>query len=162
MKLILVLFLSALAAPAQLAVAVSPPRVVGQKAVVSMALKNSFAEKIESARAVCFLLDDQGKMVGQGAKWVIGGQSSAVSNQKSEREKRTPVGVSPNPSLLAPHAALSGLAPGGTNAFNFVIALDKPSANTNLTAKVQFSQVVLEGGKLANVPKQVTVTPAAR
>ena len=150
MKLILILFLSALAAPAQLTVAVSPPKVVGQKAVVSMAMKNSFAEKIESARAVCFLLDDQGKMVGQGAKWVIGG--------KAESGKR----AGPNSPLLAPPAALSGLAPGATNAFNFVIALDKPSTNTNLTAKVQLSRVVLEGGKLANVPRQVTITPAAK
>jgi len=68
MKLILILFLSTLAAPAQLAVAVSPPKVVGQNAVVSLAMKNGFAEKVDSARAVCFLLDDQGKMVGQGAK----------------------------------------------------------------------------------------------
>ena len=150
MKLILVLFLIALAATAQLTVAVSPPKVVGQKAVVSLAMKNGFAEKIESARAVCFLLDDQGKMVGQGAKWVIGG--------KTESGKQ----AGPNSPLPAPQSALPGLAPGGTNAFNFVIALDKPSANTNLTAKVQFSRVVLEGGKLANVARQVTITPAAK
>ena len=35
-------------------------------------MKNGLAQKIESARAVCFLLDDQGKMVGQSTKWVIG------------------------------------------------------------------------------------------
>jgi len=59
-------------AHAQLAVAVSPPKVIGQKTIVQLAMKNNFKESIESARAVCFLLDEQGKMVGQSAKWVIG------------------------------------------------------------------------------------------
>jgi hypothetical protein len=57
---------------AQLAVTVSPPTVIGQKAVVKLAMKNNLTDKVESARAVCFLLDDQGKMVGQSTKWVIG------------------------------------------------------------------------------------------
>ena len=59
-------------ASAQLAVTVSPPKVVGQKSAVKLAIKNGLAEKIESARAVCFLLDAQGRMVGQSTKWVIG------------------------------------------------------------------------------------------
>jgi hypothetical protein len=59
-------------AQAQLAVTVSPPQVVGQKAVVKLAMKNNLTNKVESARAVVFLLDDQGKMVGQSTRWVIG------------------------------------------------------------------------------------------
>lgn len=43
------------------------------KAVVPLALKNNLFEKIESARAVVFLLDDKGKMIAQGTRWVIGG-----------------------------------------------------------------------------------------
>ena len=39
---------------------------------------------------------------------------------------------------------------------------DKPLTATNPTAKVQFSRVVLEGGKLADVSKNVMVTPAAK
>src|SRR6266446_10984879 len=62
-----------LLASAQLAVTVSPVKVSGQKAVVPLAMKNNFAEKVESARAVVFLLDEQGKMVGQMTRWVIGG-----------------------------------------------------------------------------------------
>jgi hypothetical protein len=58
--------------PAQLAVTVSPVQVVGQKAVVRLKMKNALADKVESARAVCFLLDAQGRMVGQSTKWVIG------------------------------------------------------------------------------------------
>jgi hypothetical protein len=57
---------------AQLAVTVLPPKIEAQKAVVGLKMRNGFAEKIESARAICFLLDEQGKMVGQSAKWVIG------------------------------------------------------------------------------------------
>jgi hypothetical protein len=73
MKTIGMLFLGATLAQAQLAVTVSPVKVAGQKAVVPLAMKNNLAEKIESARAVCFLTDEEGKMVGQGTRWVIGG-----------------------------------------------------------------------------------------
>lgn len=116
-----------LLANGQLAVTVSPVKTTGQKAIVPLEMKNGFAEPIESARAVCFILDDQGKMVGQATQWVIGG----------DRDK-------------------AGLATGATNAFNFVVAAVKPFTSTNLTAKVTFSRVVLEGGRLAD-PKQVTI-----
>ena len=120
--------LFALAAQAQLAVTVSPVKTTGSKAVVPLAIKNGFAEQIESARAVCFLLDDQGKVVGHSTQWVIG----------AGREK-------------------SPLAPGATNAFNFVVAADKPLTTTNLTAKVSFSRVVLEGGRLADARRDVQI-----
>lgn len=72
MKRILIFLFVATVANAQLAVTVSSPKVTGQKAVVELTMKNSFTNTVESARAICFLLDDQGKMVGQSAKWVIG------------------------------------------------------------------------------------------
>ncbi len=128
-----IVLLCAFATQAQLAVTVSSPKVVGQKAVVSLAMKNNLSEKIESARAVAFLLDDQGKLVGQATQWVIGGNQN-------------------NP----------GLAAGATNAFHFVITSDKPFTTTNLTAKISFSRVVLEGGKLADVNKDVSVGVAAK
>jgi len=121
-----------LLASAQLAVTVSPVKATGQKAIVPLAMRNGFAERIESARAVCFLLDDQGKMVGQASRWIIGGTGDKA-----------------------------GLAAGATNAFNFVVATARPFTSTNLTAKVSFSRVVLEGGKLADA-RQVTVTPAEK
>ena len=123
----------AFSASCQLAVNVLPPKLGADKIIVAMTIKNGFAEKIESARAVCFLLDGQGKVVGHSTQWVIG----------AGREK-------------------SPLAPGATTAFNFVVAADKPLTTTNLTARVSFSRVVLEGGKLADAARQVTVTPAAR
>lgn len=65
-------------ASAQLAVTVSPVKVTGQKAIVPLAMRNDFAESIESARAVVFLLDEQGKAQGQPVtRWVIGGSNMA-------------------------------------------------------------------------------------
>jgi hypothetical protein len=113
---------------AQFAVAVSPPKVTGSKAVVRLAMKNGLGEKVESARAAVFLLDAQGKMVGQSTKWVIGGSR----------------GQPP-------------LAPGATNVFNFVMTAPRPFPSTNLTARVQFSRVVLEGGKLADPLRDVEI-----
>jgi len=121
------LSMSALTAQAQLAITVFPPKITGQKAIVPLVLENHFANRVESARAVCFLLDGQGKMVGQSTKWVIG-------------QNKT------------------GLEPGATNSFNFVITSSQPFTATNLTAKITFSRVVLEGGKLADVTREVTVS----
>jgi hypothetical protein len=70
---IFIFLLFPLLASAQLAVKVSPVKVTGTKAVVPLAIKNEFGEKIESARAAVFLLDENGKMIGQATKWVIGG-----------------------------------------------------------------------------------------
>src|SRR6266542_2323362 len=97
MRTIWILLLGATLAQAQLAITVSPPKVTGQKAIVPLAIKNNLAVKVESARAVVFLLDDQGKMAGQATRWVIGG-----TMQKP------------------------GLAADATNEFQLVIAADKP------------------------------------
>lgn len=127
------LFLFVTTAWGQFVVVASAPRVIGQKAVVPLDMKNNLAEKIESARAVVFLLDEQGKAVTQPVtRWVIGGSNT------------------------------NGLAPGATNSFHFVITSEKPFATTNLTAKVSFSRVVLEGGKVADVTKAVSITPVAK
>lgn len=122
------LMVCAISAQGQLAITVSPVKVTGQKAIVPLALKNNLTEKIQSARAVVFLLDEQGKMVGQSTKWVIGGSEDKP-----------------------------GLAAGATNAFNFVITNDKPFATTNLTAKVNFSRIVIEGGKLGDPRRDVQI-----
>jgi len=122
------LWLATAASQAQLSVTVLPAKITSQKAVVPLAFKNNLNEKIESARAAVFLLDEQGKMVGQSTKWVIGGS-----------EDKT------------------GLATGATNAFHFVVTTDKPLTTTNLTAKVTFSRLVLQGGKLADATKDVQI-----
>lgn len=123
-------------AVAQLAVTISPVKATGQKAIVPLEMKNGFGKKIESARAVCFLLDDKGKMIGQSTHWVIGRHAGAASN--------------------------IGLAPGATNTFNFVVPAIKPLTTTNLTANVLFSRVVLEGGQVVDATRQVTISKAAK
>ena len=128
MKSLLLLLLGTLASHAQLLVSVASVKVVGQKAIVPLAMKNDLTEKIASARAVVFLLDEQGKMAGQATRWVIGGSQDKL-----------------------------GLAAGATNAFHFVITVDKQFTTTNFTTKVSFSRMVLEGGKVADVVKQVQI-----
>lgn len=132
MKTLLFLFFGTTLVHAQLSVTVSPPKITGQKVVVPLALKNNYGEKIESARAAVFLLDDQGKMVAQSTRWVIGGSNT------------------------------NGLAAGATNAFHFVITSDKPFTTTNLAAKVSFSRVVLESGRIADVTKDVKIQNVAK
>ena len=121
------MLLCPLLATAQLAVTVTPAKVVGQKAVVQLKMKNDLGEAVKSARAVCFLLDDQGKMVGQSTKWVVG-QNHASLEPKAE------------------------------TTFNFVVTSPQPFTTTNLAAKISFSRVVLDGGKLADVKRDVSVT----
>ncbi len=115
---------------ADLIVTPSAPKTTGNKTIVTLGLKNTYAQPIESARATLFLLDEQGKMIGLSTKWVIGGERGATN-----------------------------LAAGATNVFNFVITSADPLTSTNLTAKVSFNRMVLEGGRLTNPNKEVTVEP---
>lgn len=125
--------LSSIAARAQLTVDVSPPKLASRKAVVPLAIKNGFTESISSARAVVFLLDEQGKIVGRETRWVIGGGKD-----------------------------MPALAPGATNIVNFVVSANKPIATSNLTARVNFTRLVLEGGKQADISKAVMVRSVSR
>jgi len=112
---------------AQLVVAVSPVSAEGNKAVVKLNLRNDLTNAVESARASVYLLNG-GSVVGQATRWVIGGTQDKPS-----------------------------LVPGATNSFFFVISSDKPLPRTNITAKVNFTRVVLEGGKLADAIKNVRI-----
>jgi hypothetical protein len=115
-------------ASAQLVVTVSPLKIAGSKAVLPLAIKNGFSEKVESARAVVFVTDEQGKVVGHATRWVVGGTKD-------------------RPALEA----------GKETTFNFVVAGERPFTTTNLTAKVSFNRVVLERGKLADPAKDVQI-----
>ena len=132
-SLVVSLLLCSLLAGAELAVTVSPVQITGQKAIVLLAIRNNFGEKVESARAAVFLLDEKGKMVGQGTRWVIGGGKDKA-----------------------------GLVAGATNIFHFVVTTDKPVTATNLTARVNFSRLVLEGGKVVEIKGNVVVKDAEK
>ncbi len=120
--------LCAITMSAQLAVTVSPPKIAGQKAVVELKMKNGLAEAIRSARAICVLLDDHGEMVGESAKWVIGGTKNRPA-----------------------------LEPKNDGSFSFVITSPRPFTTTNLTAKMSFTRLILDGGKSVNPSKEVTI-----
>jgi hypothetical protein len=131
MKLLLssvVLLLIADIAHAQINVTVSSPKTVGQKVFVELAMTNNLANKVESARATCFLLDDQGKMIGESTKWVIGGTKD-------------------RPALEPKNAAT----------FDFVITTRQQLTTTNLTARISFNLVTLPGGKSAEPAKTVII-----
>jgi hypothetical protein len=116
-------------AHADLVVNVDPPAQVGKKALVKLKMKNTFKERVESARAQVFLLDENHKVVGQAARWVIGGAKDKPA-----------------------------LAPDAETTYNFVIETDKPFS----TAKVSFSRVVLQGGKLADANKEVQIQTSSK
>lgn len=127
-KTLVYFFLCALTARAQLTVTVSPPKIAGQKAVILLTMTNHLAEPIDSARAACFLLDDQGKMVGQSAKWVIGGAKDRAA-----------------------------VPPKAGTTFNFVITGPQPFTTTNLTARVAFTSLILAGGQVADPNKDTII-----
>lgn len=107
MRMILIAALMAFAyspAMAALTVKVDSPKKTGAKVVLKLTLKNGFEQKVEGARATAFLLDGQGKVIGQATKWVIGGSSESK--------------------LLAPNA---------TTTYNFVIETDKGVESANVT-----------------------------
>ena len=131
MFFVFLIALLCVAANGQLLITVAPPKATGQKIVVELTMKNGLTNEVKSARAICLLLDEQGKIVGQSSKWVIG------QNKK----------------VIEPNAEAK---------FNFVITTPQPLASSNLTAKVIFSRIVLDGGKLANVQQDVTVIPATK
>jgi hypothetical protein len=107
-------------ANAELSVKVEESKPAGSKAIVKLTMKNTYSTTVESARAVVFLVDDNGKVVGQKTEWVIGGTKD-----------RPP------------------LAPNGTNVFNFVIPTDKPykKARVTFTRIILQGGQVIEAGK---------------
>jgi hypothetical protein len=128
-KILSVLFFSlCVAAHGQLAVTVSQPKITGQKTVVELSMINETTNAVKSARAICLLLDEQGKMIGQSTKWVIGHNKKALESK-------------------------------GEAKFNFVITASQHLMSSNVTAKVIFSRLILENGKMANVQQNVVVTP---
>jgi hypothetical protein len=68
---------------AQLAVEVLPVKVGTQKAIVPLKFENHLPNSVDAARAVCFLLDANGKVVAQATRWVIGQKAPKLAPQES-------------------------------------------------------------------------------
>lgn len=130
--MLLILVSGACFGHAQLSVIATSPKQAGQRAIVKLTLKNTFTEKIESARATVFLMDDQGKMIGQGTRWVIGGTKDRPA-----------------------------LKPDKETTFNLVVerrtSKGERQAPAQLNAKVVFTRLVLEGGKSVDPNKNVQI-----
>jgi hypothetical protein len=133
MKTLILIALSLIVsvADAEILVSVGPPKIVGQKADIPMEFKNSSDKRVESVRAVTFLLDENGKVVAQATRWIIGG--GQVGKSSSELPANT------------------------TRTVHFVVPSDKPFATTNLTAKVNLTRILLEGGQILD-GKEVQIT----
>jgi len=101
--IIVLIFFTLSTGYAALSVKLDKPKTTGSKAVVKLILKNTFAEKIEGARATLFLIGEQDKIVGQRTAWVIGGEPGKPA-----------------------------LKPDATTTYNFVIDTDKPITSTRL------------------------------
>jgi hypothetical protein len=71
--LLAISFAAFCSAKAELVIKTSEPKTYGKKTIIKMELHNTFSNKIQSVRAVVFLLDDKGKVVGQETRWIIGG-----------------------------------------------------------------------------------------
>ncbi len=97
------LFVCVAATQASLAIKINEPKTPGSKVIVKLELQSTYSQKIESVRAAIFLMDDQGKVVGQDTRWIIGGTKDKPA-----------------------------LAPGAKTTYNFVIATDKPFTKTKL------------------------------
>ena len=121
-----VLLAGVVSARCELSIKVDEPRSTGSKAIVKLTMKNTYTNAVESARAVVFLVDEKGKVVGQRAEWVIGGT----------REK-------------------PGLAAGGTAVFNLVITADQPVKTTRVsfTRIILEGGKVVEPGKGFQIEK---------
>ena len=81
------------------------------------------------ARAAVFLMDESGRMLGQGTRWVTGGKAE-------------------------PTMALTA---GGTNNFYFVLTAQSPLTTTNIVTHVKFSRLLLQGGRVADPERSVSV-----
>jgi hypothetical protein len=97
LRIILLIFVGTCIAQAGLTVKVNEPKSTGTKVIITLTMTSTFKEKVESARAQVFLMDEKGKVVGQNVQWVIGG-----------KKDRPP------------------LVPDASTEFNFVIQTDKP------------------------------------
>jgi hypothetical protein len=68
---------------AALLISLNEPKNYGQKSILKMELQNTFSEPIESARAVVFLIDNNGK--------VVRGRSVNLLDSHANFQKAVPV-----------------------------------------------------------------------
>ena len=91
----LALLLLPLATYAQLEVRLLETKQSGNKSLVKLELNNTYDQAIKDARAWVFLMDEEGKVVGNQASWIIGGEKLESKNtvrpplEKGEKNEYT-------------------------------------------------------------------------
>jgi hypothetical protein len=70
-----------LAAYARLEVRLLETKQSGNKSLVKLELNNTYDQAIKDARAWVFLMDEEGKVVGNKAAWIIGGDRAEPGNR---------------------------------------------------------------------------------
>ena len=84
-------------AHAALEVKLDNPKTTGNMTVIRLNLKNTGSDTIASVRASIYLLDAQGKMIGQSTRWILGGTKADMlpSRPESQRDSILQPGVGP-------------------------------------------------------------------
>tara|TARA_B100001093_G_C26246347_1_gene766621 strand:- start:20 stop:433 length:414 start_codon:yes stop_codon:yes gene_type:complete len=126
------LFLSA-SLHANLEVSITEQVSSGNKGLVKLKMANKFDQGIRGARAWVFLMDDEGKVVGNKAEWLVGGTEENL--QKS-----------PN-----------GLQSGEELETSMVVDTQKPFTKT----KVTLSKLILNDGKSVD-PRKYLKAPEGK
>ena len=133
----LALLLLPLTVHAQLEVRLLETKQSENKSLVKMELNNTYDQAIKGARAWVFLMDEEGKVVGNKAAWIIGGD-------KTEPENR----VQPP------------LEKGEKNEYTLAMDTLRPTEEGEppFKAKITFSRVILADGTPFN-PQEAIVAP---
>ena len=79
---------------ANLEVSVASLEGSSNKALVELDTKNTFDQGIKDARAWVFLMDAEGKVVGNQSQWIIGGDSSQKEPLEAEDSQTFKVAIS--------------------------------------------------------------------
>lgn len=88
------LFILSSAASANLEVSVASLESASNKTLVELDTKNTFDQGIKDARAWVFLMDAEGKVVGNQSQWIIGGDSSQKESLEAEDSQTFKVAIS--------------------------------------------------------------------
>lgn len=107
------------------------------KSVVKIKARNNFDQNVKAARAWVFLMDDQGKVVGQNAQWIIGGDSSDGPQESEGRKTGAP------------------LEPEKEAEYSIAVNHSSQGANPPTQTKITFSRIILADGTLVNPHKSV-------
>ena len=130
--IIVVFIVTALCANAHIEFRLTETEQVGQKALIKLELNNTYGQALKGARVWVFLMDQDGRVVGEKAQWIVGGNNATKTDSQN-----------------------STLESGKRN--EYAVAVNTLRAQKEdeepFTAKVTFSRLILNDGTLLNPQK---------